>query len=299
MCDWNADGQRDILVGDRNGYTLIFRETGSGLVLHDTLCNNSGVNIMVNYNSNPEVVDWNEDGRKDLLIAEQDSVAPAHGNLRLYLNIGTNAAPVFNTYSLITCGGVQIKHYRMTVRVYDLDRDGKKDVLVGEDNAKIYFYKNTGTNNSPVFSTKDSLFFNTGGVIDFYYGSRFCITDWKGDGDADILLSDYDGFIYYLENATIVGAEENASAEPPRRFAISPNPARDRVTFEYTVTQNGPVRCDIYSADGRHVATAVDRNETAGKHVQQWDTKDLPAGVYLATLYADGSSTTRRVLVVR
>lgn len=299
MCDWNADGQRDILVGDRNGYTLIFRETGSGLVLHDTLRNNSGVKIKVNYNSNPEVVDWNEDGKKDLLIGEQSPLSPNTGTLRLYLNIGTNAAPVFNTYSMVTCAGAQIYHYRLNPRMYDLDRDGKKDLIIGEDNARLYFYKNTGTNNSPAFSTKDSLFFNTGGVIDFYYGSRFCFTDWKGDGDIDILLSDYNGFIYYLENTTSGGAEENAGAEAPRLFTVWPNPARDRVMIEYSVAQAGSVRCDIYSADGRLVATAVDRRETAGRHARQWDTGNLPAGVYLAALTADGSVTARRLLVVR
>jgi hypothetical protein len=299
VCDWNADGQRDILVGDRNGYTLIFRETGSGLVLHDTLCDNTGVNIMVNYNSNPDVVDWNGDGRKDLIIGEQDSVAPSHGNLRLYINIGTNAAPVFNTYSLITCGGVQIKHYRLNPRVFDLDRDGKKDLLVGEDNGRIYFYRNTGTNNSPAFSTKDSLFLNTGTVLDMYYGSRFCIVDWKGDGDYDILGSDYDGFIYYFENATIVGAEEHEGSGALSALVVSPNPARGRVTIEFDVAEPGKARCDVYSVDGRRVATPFDRWENTGPHRGSWDLSELAAGVYLVKVTANGETLTRTVLVTR
>jgi len=299
VCDWNADGQRDILVGDRNGYTLIFRETGSGLVLHDTLCNNTGANIVVNYNSNPDVVDWNGDGRKDLIIGEQSPLAPNSGTIRLYLNIGTNAAPVFSTYSMITCGAAQIYHYRVNPRVFDLDRDGKKDLLVGEDNGKIYFYRNTGTNNSPAFSAKDSLRLNTGAVLDMYYGSRFCIVDWKGDGDYDIIASDFDGFIYYYENATIVGAEENEPSGTPFNLTVSPNPARDRAMISYTLANPGDVRCDVYAVDGRRVATPVDRWENAGMHCGRWDVSELAAGVYLVKVTANGETLTRSVLVTR
>lgn len=299
MCDWNADGLRDILIGDRNGYTMIFRETGTGLVLQDTLRNNAGAIIQVNFNSNPDVVDWNGDGRKDLIIGEESPLSPNTGTIRLYLNIGTNAAPVFNTYSMITCGGTEIYHYRTNPRVFDLDRDGKKDLLVGEDNGRIYFYRNTGTNNSPVFSTKDSLFLNTGAVLDMYYGSRFCVVDWKGDGDYDILGSDYDGFIYYFENATIVGAEENEPSGTPFNLVVSPNPARDRVTIEYSVSKPGAVQCDIYSLDGRHVATPVEQWENAGIHSGFWDVSDLAAGVYLVTITANGQTQTRSMLVTR
>jgi len=299
VCDWNADGYRDLLVGDRNGYTMIYQENGRGLELLDTLRNTSGVKIQVNFNSNPDVTDWNEDGRKDLVIGEEDSLAPDHGNLRLYLNTGTNANPQFDTYSLITCGGTQIKHYRLNPRVYDLDRDGKKDLVVGENNGKIYFYRNTGTNASPSFATKDSLRTNTGTVIVIYFGSRVCLVDWKGDGDPDILASDYDGFIYYFENARIIGAEENAIAEPGRSFTVLPNPVRNRVTFAYSVADPGKVRCDVYAVDGRYVATPFDRYETAGISAWSWDAAGLPAGVYFVTLTANGSSLTRRMVVTR
>jgi hypothetical protein len=299
VCDWNADGLRDILIGDRNGYTMIFRETGSGLVLYDTLRDNSGVIIMVNFNSNPDVVDWNGDGKKDLIIGEETPLSPNTGTIRLYLNIGTNAAPVFSAYSMVTCGGVQINHYRTNPRVFDLDRDGKKDLLVGEDDGRIYFYRNTGTNNSPAFSTKDSLFLNTGAVLDMYYGTRFCIVDWKGDGDYDILGSDYDGFIYYFENATIVGAEEHEGSGAPSALVVSPNPARSRVTIGYEVAEPGKVRCDVYSVDGRRVATPFDRWENTGAHCGSWDVADLAAGVYLVKLTSNGETLTRSVLVTR
>ncbi len=84
-------------------------------------------------------------------------------------------------------------------------------------------------------------------MIDFYYGNRFCFTDWKGDGHIDILLSDY----------------------------------------------------DVYTAEGRFVATAFHGYETAGARTRQWNVAGLPAGVYLIRLSADGRVRSRRLLVVR
>jgi hypothetical protein len=48
--------------------------------------------------SSPEVVDWNNDGKIDLLIGQY-----AYGAIRLYINQGTSNAPSFNGYTFIQC----------------------------------------------------------------------------------------------------------------------------------------------------------------------------------------------------
>jgi hypothetical protein len=59
--------------------------------------------ITVDYCATPTVVDWNNDGRKDLLIGQE-----MYGRIWLYLNIGTDLNPHFNGGSLIESGGVPI-----------------------------------------------------------------------------------------------------------------------------------------------------------------------------------------------
>ena len=103
---------------------MLFLETGSGLTFADTL-KAIGVNINVGFNANPDVVDWNQDGKKDLIIGTESM------NIRLYLNQGTNSNPVFTTYTNIASGGSPIYHYRSDPRAFDLDQDGKKDLTVG------------------------------------------------------------------------------------------------------------------------------------------------------------------------
>lgn len=62
-----------------------------------------GVDIKVSYYGSPCIYDWNGDGLKDLIVGEF-----TYGNIRLYMNSGTNAAPVFTTYTLMTADGVAI-----------------------------------------------------------------------------------------------------------------------------------------------------------------------------------------------
>lgn len=51
----------------------------------------------------PDVVDWNADGKKDLLVGDYS------GYVRVLINVGTNAAPVFSTWSYINCAGSAVR----------------------------------------------------------------------------------------------------------------------------------------------------------------------------------------------
>ncbi len=48
----------------------------------------------------PRACDWNNDGKKDLIVGQF-----GEGAIRLYLNQGTDAAPVFREPSLLQDGG--------------------------------------------------------------------------------------------------------------------------------------------------------------------------------------------------
>ena len=52
----------------------------------------------------PRVCDWNNDGKKDLLVGQF-----LNGAISLYLNQGTDAAPVFGESSFLQAGGKPIR----------------------------------------------------------------------------------------------------------------------------------------------------------------------------------------------
>jgi hypothetical protein len=260
----------------------------------------------VNYNSCPFVIDWNEDGKKDLMTGEQSPISGNTGNIRLYLNEGANEAPVFGDYFLIDAGGSPIYIYRVNPVVYDLDMDGLKDLIAGNSNGQVYFYKNVGTNVAPLFNTtRDTLRTREGVVIDVSVGSRVHFVDWTGDGDLDMVISGYDGFVELYENGTITGVEEGEKntillAGPN----ITPNPLTDNALFIYSLAVAAHVRIDIFSVDGRLIATPTDQFEPSGQHQFTWYTRDtqgrkLPTGIYLARFLAGSEINTKSLAIIR
>jgi hypothetical protein len=63
----------------------------------------------------PNVCDWNNDGRKDLLVGfGQDYSNPTdqtkNGRIRLYLNSGTDDSPVLTNFTFLQAAGADINH---------------------------------------------------------------------------------------------------------------------------------------------------------------------------------------------
>lgn len=279
----------DIIVGDRNGYITWFRRTGSGaddLTSEGHLSDASGV-IDVGTNSAPVVVDWNNDGLLDLLVGNETTTQ----GIRLYLNSGTSSSPVLTTWTYIQSGGSDINRYRCCPQVYDLNGDGKKDLIMGENDAHIYYYENTGTDDSPAFNGFEALQ-SGGSPIDLYTGSRLWVDDWDSDGLPDLLVSDYDGFVYvYMAQDT--GVEDFTSQGIESGFSVDPmvNPAAGAFSIKLHGAA-GTSEITVYDGAGRAVA-----NSSASSEMVTVDAGSLPAGVY-TVVARNGSavSTCRMVL---
>jgi hypothetical protein len=297
--DWNDDGLEDIIVGDRNGYISYFRRTGSGVndltsegkIAAGGTAINVGSNsapacVYVHHDGSRERLDWNEDGKCDMLVGLQGSY-PSGSNLRIYLNQGTNASPVFTGYENIpgTYG------YRFCPQVVDLDGDGKKDVVAGNNDANIVFYQNTGTNEAPVLAAGVNLQSN-GTAIDLYSGTRLWVDDWNSDGILDLLVSDYNGYVYkFLGQETGVGDFHYAGVNSG--FAVNPvsNPASGMFAVNLQGVW-GSTAIRVYDASGRQVAETVAQDDAV-----IIDAAGLPSGVYsIAARNGDCVSTCRVIL---
>ncbi len=194
--DLNSDGLLDIVTGDRYGTVSYFRRKTDGTLTEEPDIVANGATIDVGNNSAPHVIDWNEDGLLDLVLGNET------GNIRIYVNSGTPSQYQFTTYTLLQGGGTTIKYYRCCPHVADLDLDGRKDVLVGEDKGYVYFFKNTGTNASPVLAAAEKLKAN-GVAISWPSGqtdTRVWTDDWDGDGLPDLVLGNYAKYVHLYRN---------------------------------------------------------------------------------------------------
>jgi len=196
---WDADDKKDLLIGQADGTVVLYLNTGTdenptfrtGTYLQFGPPE-AKTNIDVVYRATPTVVDWNNDGAKDLLIGSR------FGKIYLYLNEGTDTEPDFRTETFVQADGSDfvVPSQRSSPVVADLDNDGKKDILTGNTDGQLLFYHNVATDQSPQFSTYQQVLAD-GLPIDLpgTPRSRPFLCFWTGSTDAypDLLVGSGDG----------------------------------------------------------------------------------------------------------
>jgi hypothetical protein len=76
----------------------------------------------------------------------------------------------------------------------------------------------------------------------------------------------------------------------------APNPFHTRVNVNFTLPTSGRVKVEVYSADGRLVATLADGEMQAGSHSLPWAVGgSVPSGVYFYKVRAGNSQTTGKI----
>jgi hypothetical protein len=237
-----------------------------------------------------------------LIIGEIEHVLPDTGNIRIYLNAGTNAVPFFRGYQLMRAGGGQLKVVHAHPVIFDLDDDSLKDLVCGNENGFIYFFKNRATNQAPYFEaqyetlmTKDSVF------LDGYTNSRIHYTDWTGDGDLDIILGGQDGYVWLCENATITGGSLDSRVPAMTdHFHIISNPVCRVALFFCALPVHDQAQLYVYTISGRLIDKVILPCGHDGPHIVQWKIPvDLSSGIYFAVLKTRNAASMQKVVVTR
>jgi len=204
---WDADAHKDLLVGQADGTVKIFLNIGTdespafdGGAMLQVGYPGSKKQISVGGRATPSIVDWNNDDNKDLVIGALD------GRIHIFINEGTDTEPDFLVETFAQESGSDLIVYgkRSSPVILDLDYDGKKDLLTGNTNGQLLFYRNVGTDAEPSFSDY-SLVESNGIPIDLPGSprSRPFVCYWTGDGYfgpidgyLDVLLGAADGKVH-------------------------------------------------------------------------------------------------------
>ena len=204
---WDADDRKDLLVGQSTGSIKLFLNTGTdeaptfdGGRLLQVGPAGAKSNIYVGSRPTPTVVDWNGDGRGDLVAGAID------GLVHIYIDEGTEAEPDFVRETLaVTISGNLDTGSRSSPEILDLDCDGKKDILSGETYGTLLFYRNLGTDEEPVFGTSEAVE-SDGVAIDLVSTrSRPFVCYWTDDAYPDVLIGASDGKIHLYQGTPIPG----------------------------------------------------------------------------------------------
>jgi len=207
---WDADPLKDLLVGQADGIVKIFLNIGTD---EDPVFD-AGQSIKigparetldVGKRATPTLLDWNNDNMADLVVGALD------GTMRVFQNCGCSGGTPPTFYHTEPSGvfvqedamDLFVPSGRSSPVILDLDYDGKKDILTGNTDGQLLFYRNVGTDAQPSFSGYSLV--ESGGVpIDLPGAprSRPFVCHWTGDGHfgpidgyPDVLIGSGDGKI--------------------------------------------------------------------------------------------------------
>jgi large repetitive protein len=188
LVDIDGDGKIDAFIGNFDGNTLFFKNTGTTLVpaFAPAETNPFGL-IDVGVNSNPTFVDIDDDGKLDALIGN------GNGNILFFKNTGTTLAPAFvtNPFGLSNIGGISNPTF------VDIDGNGTLDAFVDNSVGQTLFFNNTGTTTNPAFAAVVTSPF---GLTFVANQTKLTFVDIDGNGTLDALFGNVDGNTRFYRN---------------------------------------------------------------------------------------------------
>lgn len=215
--DYNSDGKKDLLIGNYGYYgngvlnarLTLFKNIGTlaqpsySLITRDyaslstyTLSNNLPIN-----NAMPTVGDIDNDGDVDILIGTSSGQVHWLENTAGAGNTCNFSIFKENPFSFTTGSSAAAP------QLFDLDSDGKLDILIGTKNGRISYYRNIGSATVPSFSLISNFLGNVdvkGDPNKYGYDAYAVPYFYKEGSDTKLLVGCVTGPIWHYSVPAVI-----------------------------------------------------------------------------------------------
>ena len=290
--DIDADGDKDMVIGDFNGQLHLFFNTPTAGLANFTsvapIINLSGIDI--GQRANPLFHDVDKDGDLDLVVGRSD------GKLSYYWNYGTSTVYKFHVDS------VNANFGRIDVTNVFSNPEGNSAAFIKD--SILYVGSQYGIIQEFIIqydslkTGKFTLITNTFANLRDGYNSTIDIYDINRDGILEYMIGNSRGGITLYSNAdwdTIIPSKYILSVatnlEPKVNVLIYPNPASEEVTISCDQLKSN---LKIYNLKGQLLYS-----KKITDYITTISLKEFESGMYIIRLDNDKNIVTKKLVINR
>jgi hypothetical protein len=279
--DMDADGDKDMMVGDANGNLHYVENTaGPGQVANFPSVTVQYSNIDIGQFAAPAIADVDRDGDLDLVVGELD------GTLNLFLNSGTPQAPSFTAAPTTTnwgavdtepicCTGFSVPF------IFTNPNTGHYDLIVGSENGDLFYYGDFESEGAGAFTLDQANF----GEIE--EGGRTAIAggDLDGDNVWDWMVGNVRGGIGFYEGNGVIAGNDAAVGVTGQDWEVFPNPTTGKMHVRMVDARRGSLRLTVLDLQGKSLLV---QDHGSAPHGAELDLSGLSSGMYFLRLELNG-----------
>ncbi len=245
---WHSDGRPSLVVGEEDGTVAFFENTAPRpnppQLAAARYFEQVDPYVKSGALSRPVAVDWNGDGRLDIISGN------SAGYIQFFENTGTAQAPAFEDRGYLQAGGEVIRRMAgpngsvqgpaeekwgyTNPSVADWDLDGRLDLIVNDITGAVVWYRNVGSRGQPQLAAAQPIEVEWHGPAPkpewtwWQPQGKQLVTqwrttpnaiDWDGDGLPDLVMLNHQGYLTLFRRA-----REGSVLKllPPERIFLEP-----------------------------------------------------------------------------